>query len=71
MWVALPNGSKAGKHIERNARIGVPDVRHRDGEKFRERALAIHADALRVRAKDDAVRQDSCGNDRKRCGLHR
>ncbi len=41
---------ETGKHIERNARIGLPDVRLRDGEKFRKRALPVDPDPFRVRA---------------------
>src|SRR5262245_53148636 len=33
----------------------MPDVRHRDGKKFREGALAIHSDALGIRAKMPAT----------------
>src|SRR5262245_45563635 len=42
---------KTGKHVQRNARIGMPDVRLWDGQKFRKRALPIHSDAFRVGAK--------------------
>src|SRR5262249_54937115 len=48
---------KTGKHVQRNARIGMPDVRLWDGQEFRKRALAIHSDAFRVGAKMASARK--------------
>src|SRR5436190_4058522 len=48
---------KTREHIERNIRISMPNIGHRNGEKFRERPLPIHSDSLSVGTKVPPSRQ--------------
>ena len=51
VWVAFPSGSKQESTSSGIFGIGMPDIGHRDREKFRERALAIDSYSLGVGAK--------------------
>ena len=50
VWTALPNGSKIDGHVAVDVRAVMPDVGHRQRDVLGERAGAVHADALGVRA---------------------
>ena len=50
VWTALPKGSKMAATSRSMPGVMLPDVGHRQGDVFGERAVAVDADALRMRA---------------------